>query len=333
MGTLVINEYGKDTREFRITDVAMRIGRDPRADIVLGDLAVSRYHACILRQGNSFLIQDLGSSNGTYLNEKKIPERGTQPLSHGDRVKIGRSILRFIMQVTSKLLVTPRTTATTETSPRTEEPEEPTEKEAPLCLFRLDNIEAVLLVAHEGAPPQRHQLTSDRVRIGSDPRSDVVLTDPSVSAHHAEIVYNREGFHLVERDSARGTFLNGVSVRVARLSHRSFVKFGKQKAFFVIHEGGMDGPDVSFRLRDHLAEVYPEKRELIQQAFKACREGGLDIAEELVARGILDPEEWWLATERFTDKSSVRLDGLNRFLPRFFSRKQKRSPREDSGSS
>ena len=322
VGTLVINEYGKDTRECRIADAALRIGRDPRADIVLGDRAVSRYHARILRQGEAFLIEDLGSSNGTFVNEKKIPERSARSLSHGDRVRIGRSILRFILQVTSRFAGS----SADMPSPADQETEETTgDRGSALCLFRLEKIEAVLLVATKDAVPERHVLGADRLRIGSDSASDVVLSDPSVSKKHAEIVYNREGFHLVDRDSTTGTFLDGVSITLARLQHRSYIKFGRQKALFLIHEAGKDPPEVSFGLRDHLMELYPEKEALIQQAFKACRERGRDMAEELVARGVLDPEEWCIAARDFKEQPSSRIPALGRALGRFFSHKKKRS--------
>ncbi|HOD54934.1 MAG TPA: FHA domain-containing protein, partial [Candidatus Cloacimonadota bacterium] len=52
----------------------IRIGRAEDNDIILNDIKVSRYHAELKKQGSQYLIKDLGSSNGTYVNHKKVSE-------------------------------------------------------------------------------------------------------------------------------------------------------------------------------------------------------------------------------------------------------------------
>jgi pSer/pThr/pTyr-binding forkhead associated (FHA) protein len=65
------------------------LGRGDFANIRLEDSFASAEHARIVRQGNVMVIEDLGSTNGTYLNEE--PLRGPQPLHHGDMIRIGDS--------------------------------------------------------------------------------------------------------------------------------------------------------------------------------------------------------------------------------------------------
>ena len=130
-----------------------------------------------------------------------------------------------------------------------------------------------------------------------------------------------EGFHIVDRDSTLGTFLDGVAVSVARLSHRSYLRFGKQRALFVIHETGKEPSEPPFALRDHLIDLYPDRGAGIQRAFRTCRENALDFAEELVLRGALDPEEWWMATRGYKGKSSRRLGMSGRWFSRFLRKK------------
>ncbi len=302
MGILVINEFGKGEREVPITWDQARIGRDPEGEIVLADIGVSRAHARILRREDALLVEDLGSRNGTMVNDRKIPSGESFVLRHGDTIRVGRSLLKVLLRLSRKIATrlgfTPGSSSGQET--RGERPERP------LCLFRLAKVEAGLLVAGEGGAAVRHALESDRVRIGRDASSDIVLDDPSVSADHAEIVYNREGFHLVDRDSTRGTFLDGVSVHVARLSNRGFIRFGKLKALFVVREEGIDPPEASFALRDHLASLFPERAAGIQEAFQECRFAGGDIAAELVLRGVLDPEEWWASHCAFRETTSKK---------------------------
>ncbi len=62
------------------------IGRGPDNDIVLDHVSMSGTHATILNIGGTFQIQDLGSTNGTYLNGEAISEG---VLSHGSRVNFG----------------------------------------------------------------------------------------------------------------------------------------------------------------------------------------------------------------------------------------------------
>ena len=63
------------------------LGRGAGADIQLEDTFASSRHARIARQGSVMVLEDLGSTNGTFLNGE--PLRGPQPLHHGDRIRIG----------------------------------------------------------------------------------------------------------------------------------------------------------------------------------------------------------------------------------------------------
>jgi FHA domain len=65
------------------------LGRGDQAEIRLEDPFASSRHARLIRQGGIVVIEDLGSTNGTYLNEELLS--GPQPLHQGDRVRIGDS--------------------------------------------------------------------------------------------------------------------------------------------------------------------------------------------------------------------------------------------------
>ena len=69
------------------------IGRDPRNQLRLTDMSVSREHCVIFRQGEDFLIRDLDSHHGTLVNDERVTER---VLADGDAIKIGRSVLQFL---------------------------------------------------------------------------------------------------------------------------------------------------------------------------------------------------------------------------------------------
>jgi len=71
----------------------LTIGRAEKCHIVVDDTYVSQVHARFYANGDSYFVEDLGSTNGTYLNRRRI----TSPaeLSRGDRVKIGKTVLEM----------------------------------------------------------------------------------------------------------------------------------------------------------------------------------------------------------------------------------------------
>ena len=68
-------------------------GRHPESDIFLDDVTVSRRHAEFVREGGGFVVRDVGSLNGTYLNRERIEAAG---LAGGDEVQIGKYRLVFL---------------------------------------------------------------------------------------------------------------------------------------------------------------------------------------------------------------------------------------------
>lgn len=70
------------------------LGRGDQAEIRLEDPFASGCHAQLLRHGGIMVLEDLGSTNGTYLNEELVT--GPQPLHRGDRVRIGDSEFTYV---------------------------------------------------------------------------------------------------------------------------------------------------------------------------------------------------------------------------------------------
>jgi hypothetical protein len=70
------------------------MGRGDHAEIRLEDPFASSRHARLVRQGGILILEDLGSTNGTYLNEELVT--GPQPLHRGDRVRIGDSEFTYL---------------------------------------------------------------------------------------------------------------------------------------------------------------------------------------------------------------------------------------------
>ena len=74
-----------------LTDNGVLIGRNPECTLVLSDDFASGRHARIYRDGDGWLIDDLGSTNGTYVGGERIGQG--MPLNEGARVRIGQTVL------------------------------------------------------------------------------------------------------------------------------------------------------------------------------------------------------------------------------------------------
>jgi hypothetical protein len=91
-GELIQLERGRPVHTFSLDKERVVIGRLGDSDIVLEDPGVSRHHAEVRRDDGDWVIVDLGSTNGTMVNEGTIAE---QALQEGDRITIGRTVLEF----------------------------------------------------------------------------------------------------------------------------------------------------------------------------------------------------------------------------------------------
>lgn len=79
--------------ERELTSSETKIGKGPQNDIILADPAVSTAHAVIHRNAQGYTLSDVGSRNGTFVNEQRISE--PRQLAHGDIIKMGRCTLTF----------------------------------------------------------------------------------------------------------------------------------------------------------------------------------------------------------------------------------------------
>ncbi|HBK00117.1 MAG TPA: FHA domain-containing protein [Delftia acidovorans] len=98
MPTLVISIDGAVIKEVQLTKERTTLGRRPYNDIVIDNLAVSGEHAVLSIVDGTVFIEDLRSTNGTYVNGQPILR---QTLNHGDLLDIGKYKIRFVQQQVS----------------------------------------------------------------------------------------------------------------------------------------------------------------------------------------------------------------------------------------
>jgi pSer/pThr/pTyr-binding forkhead associated (FHA) protein len=98
MGKLVVSLDGVVIKEVQITKDKTTLGRRPYNDIVIDNLAVSGEHAVLQMVGADVFIEDLNSTNGTYINGKAIKK---QLLTHNDTVEIGKYKIKYLVDESS----------------------------------------------------------------------------------------------------------------------------------------------------------------------------------------------------------------------------------------
>jgi pSer/pThr/pTyr-binding forkhead associated (FHA) protein/NADPH-dependent 2,4-dienoyl-CoA reductase/sulfur reductase-like enzyme len=197
-----------------------KIGRSPQNDLVLNDPEVSAQHAQIRREADGFFVEDLQSSNGTFLNGAKLsaPAR----LASGALIKVGKTQLEFMMG-------TPKENLHMTSVGLPEAPPSPSAVPS-------DPVWGMLQVNGREIPLQMFS-----PNIGRDAKADIVLDDPSISYVHAQLVRQGNDVYLRDLGSRNGTYVNGQLVSVPhRLAHGDRIKLGETSLVF--HSGSALAP-------------------------------------------------------------------------------------------
>lgn len=92
MARIVVKFNEAVLREIELAQSQLWIGRKPGNDVVIDNAAVSGEHARIIQEEGMFYVEDMASTNGTFLNDKRVHK---QELYDGDRVRIGKHLLIY----------------------------------------------------------------------------------------------------------------------------------------------------------------------------------------------------------------------------------------------
>ncbi len=239
------------------------IGRQQGVHLLVDEATVSRRHAEISYANGQFILHDLGSSNGTFVNNERLQPASTYVLKPGDTVRFGKVVnFKFIARAISGQAKS-RQTSSVSMPGITGLQDAMGERADPLGqpVLRSDGSlllpgatvplsaavvasfkqSAALVVLASSAsresnrPPQVFLLKEGRrTVVGRDQGMDIELADPVVSRRHAEIVPGPDGFYIRDLGSS-----NGVTVNQARidnpyhLSHGDRVSLGGCMLYFV----------------------------------------------------------------------------------------------------
>jgi pSer/pThr/pTyr-binding forkhead associated (FHA) protein len=200
----------------------VKIGRSPDNDIAIENLAVSRHHASLRKVSDHYVVEDMNSANGTYVNGVRVTK--TEVLDK-DVITIGKHKLHFYAQ------------------DKEEEPEPAGAMDyaQKTMVVAPEPVMIACLRVHGKQEDEVYELAKVETRIGRAADNDVRLGDWFVSKHHAMII--RKGMIYVLRDLAswRHTFVNGQMVQEQPLKMGDEIQFGpKVKATFELKDADRD---------------------------------------------------------------------------------------------
>jgi ABC transport system ATP-binding/permease protein len=266
---LLIRRDGR-TRQLAVTDQAT-IGRAPNNHVVIDDQEVSRYHARIERTGSGFRIVDLGSGNGTHLNDALLEPESPAPLRHGDAVRIGPCTL---------VLQRPQTEQGAGNNAARHRATQILDRPVPFDRAATLSWPVVPSVASAATPAEQGTLKLDmpeqgRLLVGRLPENDLALDHPAVSRFHARISRVDGGYVLEDLDSANGSFVNGARVpegAALPLATGDIIRIGPFKLTVSAH--GLEQADESHDLRLdalHLGQPVGKGANLLQDISLSIR--------------------------------------------------------------
>ena len=87
---VMIKSETQQGTELEVEDVTV-LGRSPEADVLLDDPYASEFHMRLVAQENGMVLHDLGSTNGTYINGRRVTAPTT--LRRGDNIQVGKTVM------------------------------------------------------------------------------------------------------------------------------------------------------------------------------------------------------------------------------------------------
>ena len=84
---------GSVTDQWELLDKPIIFGRGEQADVKIPDERLSRQHFAVALKGEAYVVQDLKSTNGTYVNNERVSERELKP---NDKIRGGQTVLVFL---------------------------------------------------------------------------------------------------------------------------------------------------------------------------------------------------------------------------------------------
>jgi pSer/pThr/pTyr-binding forkhead associated (FHA) protein len=232
MAKLILTFKGSTLEEIPITKSQTTIGRESSNDIVINNVAISRHHVKIIQDNSRYIVEDLNSVNGTFVNENKVTR---DILRHKDEILVGKHILVFVNEET-----VPTEKGEDRAAPAMEKtfilPKNRPELMAlragkkPAMAEKPTEVEGNIAIISGGVDQESIKLTK-RITVGGKSRmADIKLSGFFVGNSAFIISKELEGFSITHSEGKRMTRVNGEVVEGQReLKHGDIIMIGATK--------------------------------------------------------------------------------------------------------
>lgn len=227
-GLLLVHD--KTQKMLQLGSKTILIGRKS-ADIVLEDSKVSTKHAEILPIENGYLIRDLGSTNGTFVNRRKIAE---VELVDQDVIEIGSSTLCYFRNILDYHGPAEELTLSTKTYP----PSKTKELTTSTRTIVTPNVSFKILKGQDSG--KVFQLQKAHIIVGRGD-VDVPILDLDASRSHALIeILGANIFYIKDLGSTNGTFLNDQKIAHCKMKSGDKIQVGETILEFQVDSGSAE---------------------------------------------------------------------------------------------
>lgn len=212
---LTLSLGGRTLERYEFDKPVVRVGRNEDCDIPIDNLGISRYHAEVIHKDGFYLLRDLQSNNGTFVNGRRIT---THALNDGDEISIGKFSLVFSGQSFEHLT-------------DVEKPDGDDDEDFGGMTMQMDQQQLAqlqrekasrirgYLVLERGGKKENVFLEKSVFLFGKTEDSDVRLSGFFTARKLAIIIRDESGFRLMNvANNGKGTYVNGKSVDDVRLA-------------------------------------------------------------------------------------------------------------------
>lgn len=212
--TITLND--KVIKRFTINEgEKVSIGRGSEADVVVNNTAISRLHTSLERIGGIYLISDLGSLNGTFVNEVKVET--DMPIAKTDDIKIGKFRLAPADDNAQELSSSSAAGLDMDDETVFVGSHAKSVVESPKLVPRVKKKGRRISVISGNATPAKVSLEGrSSIKIGKDPSCDLVIPGWLVAKAQCYLISRDGKYFLLPQRSWAGTFVNGVKIRAER---------------------------------------------------------------------------------------------------------------------
>ncbi len=214
MAQLILKRLNEEDLIIPVDKSLTTVGRSMDNDIAIDEIKISRHHLRIENKNGQFQVKDLNSTNGTYVNGKKIIK--TTLLQNLDILSIGTSSLCFMDDRLDSEPINPSETMNSLTS----------------SLSGTNMTFCYLEVIHPPTLCNKYKVEKTHVVLGRDKECDIVIRDITCAKRHAQVTYTGKEFKIQDL-GWNGTVVNGKATKEHTLHENDIIELGKVKIRFL----------------------------------------------------------------------------------------------------